>query len=52
VRGVRGVRNGRGMHVVGGWVDGWMGEGLLWVWPDASPTALIESARSLAWPGT
>jgi phenylpropionate dioxygenase-like ring-hydroxylating dioxygenase large terminal subunit len=26
-------------------------EGLLWVWPDASPTALIESADPEAWPG-
>lgn len=26
-------------------------EGLLWVWPDASPAALIESADEAAWPG-
>jgi hypothetical protein len=26
-------------------------EGLLWVWPDASPTAPIESADENAWPG-
>jgi len=26
-------------------------EGLLWVWPDASPVALIESAAEDAWPG-
>lgn len=26
-------------------------EGLLWVWPDASPAALIESADEDAWPG-
>lgn len=26
-------------------------EGLLWVWPDASPAALVESAAEDAWPG-
>lgn len=26
-------------------------EGLLWVWPDNSPAALIESADGAAWPG-
>jgi phenylpropionate dioxygenase-like ring-hydroxylating dioxygenase large terminal subunit len=26
-------------------------EGLLWVWPDASPAALVESAAEGAWPG-
>lgn len=26
-------------------------EGLLWVWPDASPAALVESADEAAWPG-
>jgi hypothetical protein len=26
-------------------------EGLLWVWPDNSPVALIESADEAAWPG-
>lgn len=25
-------------------------EGLLWVWPDASPAALVESAAEDAWP--
>ncbi|KAF6251516.1 hypothetical protein COO60DRAFT_608956 [Scenedesmus sp. NREL 46B-D3] len=26
-------------------------EGLLWLWPDASPAALVESAAESAWPG-